>query len=1129
MRPQDIQKADGAVRRVPILRKPPLKTFLVCRKLEEEFTFERAEFAIPGISRRHFQIVRDKEGVRLIPLSDTNPIWLNGVLCQEERLLRPLDRIQTGLVSMLYVPGLLLVEIPEEYRNSQLCGNEPGLTRRIPLKTTADSKAQLSFPILDEPVSLEAPSIPPQAPAVHWFSVLGPSLMIMVSSLAGAAGMFLRPGADLQSVLQMSSTSLSMAGAFLAYGLINRKISARGAWQNQKKQEDLYLAYLKEREESLQEKNSRFRTVHEKQKASLCQLDEVWKGSQKKEGWLLPVAECRKTAPAFILPSIRYDQKEQKTAQALEAMEGASLWSPSLVCLKQNEVQRLANPSQRELEDLFLLWNWMVWHPGRRFVRIGKRICSLPWSEEWMEKLPSVFLEGKKLCFDSLQEFRTFAEKYREVEWTILCDMGCSEMQRTDVLSASWLVADFQENWQENLLVLDQRARTKERLLSGFLCEEKRRKNRAQGWPLLLQEEKTEAAAFRKQQACLEVILGVDEKGEEVKWDLEKEGPHALIAGTTGSGKSEGLASVLLQLALYNTASQVQFLLIDFKGGAFISQFQGLPHFAGALTNLEQSDFKRLQAALDQELERRQKKLQEFSALHPFAIQDVSTFNTFYPGDPLSHLFIVVDEFAQMKARFPEAMAYMQEAARIGRSLGIHLILATQKPAGIVDEQIWSNSRSRLCFMVHDEADSRQVLGHGKAAGLRVPGQFILQVSGAAAEKRGRALFSRSACRRKEAFVQVDENRRPVHEREKKSMAMRIQELAVQAENRGNLLLVDLEGPVSSEAFAFTDEISFLQPVELNAKENLFVLADEKGAQNIVERIVDCASMNVLKTEGISFPENLQSVPLDALWQLLDLHSEKMLLVIHAEELRNHPLQRELLQAGHISLLVLASVLETADARLAAQMDLRLAMNIQDRESLYLLFGRLVCDQFISGRGLCLRNQQMKSFVLSRPEEKKAKRKRKQPLCLVKKTLTFEVMRKLPPFFLGFSAETGRPLSWSRNRNLVIVCALERLKKPLEQLLACWKRQDPLLGIGSLQSSLHVSLLCLPQDQSLLMDPLLMQKIHNSSLLYIGTQYAEHQFLLKRRGRQDAGNLLWFEEDEGLCGRLPEFTDEERG
>ena len=61
------------------------------------------------------------------------------------------------------------------------------------------------------------------------------------------------------------------------------------------------------------------------------------------------------------------------------------------------------------------------------------------------------------------------------------------------------------------------------------------------------------------------------------------------------------------------------------------------------------------------------------------------------------------------------------------------------------------------------------------------------------------------------------------------------------------------------------------------------------------------------------------------------------------------------------------------------------------------------------------------------------------------------------------------------------------------------------------------------------MDPLLMQKIHNSSLLYIGTQYAEHQFLLKRRGRQDAGNLLWFEEDEGLCGRLPEFTDEERG
>lgn len=1108
------------------------KSFWMFRKLEDEFTFTRREFPVPGISRRHFQILHEKAGWKLLPLSETNPIRVNDRIISEPVVLHSLDQIKTGLLNLVFLPQGLLVQIPEEYQNPVLFEKGVLPERKSPLIKQADGKAMLQSPMLEEAVSLEAPGLVQPTPAPHWFSVLGPSLMILVSSLASAGTMLLRPGADLSSVLGMSTTSLTMAGAFLAYGLVNRKITSRTADQNIKKQEELYLAYLREQEEVLQEKIVRNKAAFERQKASLTALDLQWKGSQKKEDWSLPVYEIRKSAAAFALPSIRYDQREQKTVQALEAMEGASLWSPDYFRFSRGDVLRLNGVRSSELEDLFLLWNWMVWHPGRRFVRVG----NFSWSSSWMEKLPSVLLEGQSLCFSSLKEFEQKAAAFPQLEWTVLCEAGRFDERIAVNSSASWICISKEVPRTEGMIVLNKEARTRQKILQILCTEEGRRKNPAAGWPVLLQDDHARADAFRGSQARLEVVLGLDEQGEEVKWDLEKEGPHALIAGTTGSGKSEGLASVLLQLALYNSARQVQFLLIDFKGGAFLSQFQGFPHFAGALTNLESGDFVRLQKALDQELERRQKILQGFSEEHPFAIQDVSTYNCHHPEAVLSHLFIVVDEFAQMKARFPEAMAYMQEAARIGRSLGIHLILATQKPAGIVDEQIWSNSRSRLCFMVHAEADSRQVLGHGKAASLKQPGEFILQVSGKEQEKQGRALFSRASCKKEEVFAQCDENRRPIHVQNQTTMAMRIAALAAQANEQQDLLLVNFEGPRSREHFAFTDEISSLHPLDVRDGENLMVLSDEKGMAEILQRLQDTRKRVLVKTEqvhSLSGVQNHQSLSKEELWQLLDLNAqENVLLVISAEELRAHPLHKELLTCRHITLMIVTSRMETAYAALASKMDLRLALNVQDKESLYLLFERLTTNHSSPSRGLCLKDQQLKSFVLSKPEKETDQRQETEQvnsLRLLPNRLSLQDLSALPSFLMGFSAQDGRPICWSRKRDLVIVIALERLKAPLETLLSCWKSQDPLLGIGPIERNLHVSLLVLPQQQSLLMNPDIMQKIQNSSLLYLGTDYSEHQFLLKRRGRQEGGSLLYFEEEEPLCGRLPQFLEEKGG
>ena len=133
-----------------------------------------------------------------------------------------------------------------------------------------------------------------------------------------------------------------------------------------------------------------------------------------------------------------------------------------------------------------------------------------------------------------------------------------------------------------------------------------------------------------------------------------------------------------------------------------------------------------------------------FARQYPLLDQNIDVFNSCHPEDPISHLFVIVDEFAELKRQQPQAMGYLQQTARIGRSLGVHLILATQKPGGVVDEQIWSNTQSRLCFKVASPMESREVLGHDKAAFLKGPGEFILQHTSEKPDQSARAWYSRA-------------------------------------------------------------------------------------------------------------------------------------------------------------------------------------------------------------------------------------------------------------------------------------------------------------------------------------------------------------------------------------------------
>lgn len=226
----------------------------------------------------------------------------------------------------------------------------------------------------------------------------------------------------------------------------------------------------------------------------------------------------------------------------------------------------------------------------------------------------------------------------------------------------------------------------------------------------------------------LAVPLGLRAEEDYVYLNLHEKahGPHGLVAGTTGSGKSEIIQSYILSLAVNFHPYEVAFLLIDYKGGGMANLFSNLPHLLGTITNLDGSQSMRAMASIKSELSRRQRIFSRYDVNH------INSYNKLFKNkeaeSPLPHLFIISDEFAELKKEQPEFMTELVSAARIGRSLGVHLILATQKPTGVVDDQIWTNSKFKLALMVQNEADSKEILKTPDAANLTKAGRAYLQV-----------------------------------------------------------------------------------------------------------------------------------------------------------------------------------------------------------------------------------------------------------------------------------------------------------------------------------------------------------------------------------------------------------------
>lgn len=238
----------------------------------------------------------------------------------------------------------------------------------------------------------------------------------------------------------------------------------------------------------------------------------------------------------------------------------------------------------------------------------------------------------------------------------------------------------------------------------------------------------------------LSTPVGIGSGGELMQLDLHQkfQGPHGLVAGMTGSGKSEFLITYILSMAVNYHPDEVAFVLIDYKGGGLAGAFDDpdkgihLPHLVGTITNLDGPTIQRALVSIQSELTRRQRIFNQVKHITDEGTMDIYAYQRLYRGgqvdEPMPHLFIISDEFAELKQQEPEFMERLISIARIGRSLGVHLILATQKPSGVVNDQILSNTKFRICLKVQDRSDSMDMLKRPEAAELKDTGRFYIQV-----------------------------------------------------------------------------------------------------------------------------------------------------------------------------------------------------------------------------------------------------------------------------------------------------------------------------------------------------------------------------------------------------------------
>jgi S-DNA-T family DNA segregation ATPase FtsK/SpoIIIE len=234
----------------------------------------------------------------------------------------------------------------------------------------------------------------------------------------------------------------------------------------------------------------------------------------------------------------------------------------------------------------------------------------------------------------------------------------------------------------------------------------------------------------------LDTVIGYNFNNEQVSLDIHEnaDGAHGLIVGTTGSGKSEFIISLLLSLAMNYSPKVLNMVIIDFKGTTIISNLvyknAKLPHVINNLSNIDESTIERALFSFKIECKKRMILFKKMSEITNESSMNIDLYQQVYKEeynlDYLAHLLIVIDEFAELKSSNDYFISEIISLARIGRSLGIHLLLSTQKVSGVVSEEILANISYRICLKLNNVSESKMIIGTKDAYYIKNPGEFYL-------------------------------------------------------------------------------------------------------------------------------------------------------------------------------------------------------------------------------------------------------------------------------------------------------------------------------------------------------------------------------------------------------------------
>ena len=1066
--------------------------------MKDGWILKREDVLDPLLSRKHFRLFFKEDSWHIQDFNSTNKTYVNQVPIAQSAL-KSGDVIEAGSLQMICLDNLLFSSQPLPL---------PSAKTAVPVDFSGKQMPPLSFQsdALNWPLELPVFSVPAAKP--HWFSMIGSSLMIGVSALASMAAMAITSPNNPEMMLTSGMTSFGMAGAFLGYGLIQNKIQQDAAAREAQNKLALYENYLLRQKQILQSKRQERDKEFLKQKQLLNAIDPALKSMFSHSDWILPVGLKKETWLHFDHLPLRYDQLDTPQARLLCDFEAEFKKENTWVTLSKNQSLQIPVLHPKEMEKLFGLWAWLNWNENRHWIWILDSASCL--SESILEH-PACSFQNQPLVFSDLNKALALAASHSDKEWVVFCTKAqeailpdnCALIVSSSVKTASLPFV------QPILLdpVQDLSFLRLQRQKDSFSSQKP--------WHFLLDPSFDCADAFRSCSANLKVFLS-----DEVIWDLKEDGPHALIAGTTGSGKSEGMTCLLLQLALNNSSRYLQYMLIDFKGGAFGQIFYEFDHLAGSVTNLEKNSFDRFEKALNLELERRQKKMALFAKNNPLCDQNIDSYNACCPQDPISHLFVIVDEFAELKRQQPQAMGYLQQTARIGRSLGVHLILATQKPGGVVDDQIWSNTQSRLCFRVSSAMESREVLNHDKAAGLTQPGEFILQHSGAKPDQNARAWYSRMK-------ISEDLGLRLHHPQTGRitdfsssfTPLEKISSLIHRSAFQRRWILQPFDPDQKGDAPVLVDRIDHFQELHPSSQESWWILAPAKSHEILAQNLAAFCEHPVLTFNFAC--KSLQMLGKENLWQLHQIQKEVLLLVKMDDQMDPALL---CLWASHpkIKLVVLSDDFRPAWHKAASGMQ-RFACGISDRQLLFELFNQSVPAVHAYPHFIALIDAHLESGQFCRPKTQTPINR--QTIDLVSMPLSLLDLHKYHlSFALGFD-EMGQPLYWSRQKQILFVCATEAGKRMASSLMELLLVQDPMLQTGPLQSLASLTFADVRDAPSASL--LSKTDLENKTIVWCGSQLGSYAWQLKLSHPPQKNAGAYFIES-GVCIGFEPLTLQEK-